>query len=107
MHPDAAAWFHRRTSAAADWPLDALLTAKGAHTVSVVLPALDEEPTVGEIVTGMLPLRDAGLLDEIVVIDSDSADDTAKVAAAAGATVYHRGEILPDQPARPGKGEVL
>ncbi|HEY2791481.1 MAG TPA: glucosyl-3-phosphoglycerate synthase [Micromonosporaceae bacterium] len=108
MHPDAAAWFARRTSAWTDWTIPALQEAKGSTRVSVVLPALDEEPTVGEIVAGIVKLRDAtGLVDEIFVIDSGSEDDTAAVAAAAGATVRHRDDILPEYGSQPGKGEVL
>lgn len=108
MHPAARAWFTRRTSVAADWPEDRLIAAKQDTTVSVVLPALDEEPTVGEIVSAVVALRDrTGLVDEIVVVDSGSVDGTAKVAAEAGATVHHRDDILPHLGSYPGKGEVL
>jgi glucosyl-3-phosphoglycerate synthase len=110
VHPTARAWFARRTSAAADWPVERLTSAKEASgsRVSVVLPALDEEPTVGEIVKGIVALRDrTGLVDEIVVVDSGSVDGTAKVAADAGATVHHRDDILPSLGSYPGKGEVL
>jgi glucosyl-3-phosphoglycerate synthase len=110
MHPTARAWFTRRTSVAGDWAVPRLVAAKarGRHRVSVVLPALDEEPTVGDIVDGIVALRDrTGLVDEIVVVDSGSVDDTAKVAADAGATVYHRDDILPHLGSYPGKGEVL
>ncbi len=108
VHPNAAAWFARRTSTWRDWPADRLLTAKGDTRVSVVLPALDEEPTVGEIVCGLRRLaEETGLVDEIMVIDSGSADRTAEVAAAAGATVHHRDDILPEHGSHPGKGEVL
>ena len=41
------------------------------------------------------------------MIDSGSVDDTAEVAAAAGASVYHRDAILPEYGTQPGKGEVL
>ncbi|MEZ1412413.1 glycosyltransferase, partial [Pseudomonas aeruginosa] len=47
------------------------------------------------------------LVDELVVIDSGSTDRTGDVAAAAGARVVHRDDILPRLPAVPGKGEVL
>jgi glucosyl-3-phosphoglycerate synthase len=56
VHPDAAAWFDRRTSTWSDWPVSLLAAAKGTTTVSVVLPALDEEPTIGAIVAGIVPL---------------------------------------------------
>jgi glucosyl-3-phosphoglycerate synthase len=108
VHPEASTWFNRRTSRATDWPVDRLAAAKGATRVSVVLPALDEEPTVGEIVIGIRRLAEhTGLVDEIVVVDSGSVDRTAEVAAAAGAAVYHRDDILPGLGSRPGKGEVL
>jgi glucosyl-3-phosphoglycerate synthase len=108
MHPGAADWFTRRTSHWRDWPVERLVGLKGDRTVSVILPALDEEPTVGEIVAAVVKLAtDTGLVDEVLVIDSGSVDATAAVAAAAGATVYHRDEIRPDWGSRPGKGEVL
>src|SRR3954452_17782849 len=93
MHPIAADWFPRRTWGWRDWPAAAVLAAKGETRVSVVLPALDEEPTVGEIETGVLTL--GPLVDELIVIDSGSVDRTADVARAAGATVHHRDDILP------------
>src|SRR5258705_6258812 len=103
MHRTAAEWFARRTSSWRDWPADDLLDAKGHTRISVVLPALDEEPTVGEIVTGVLAL--GALVDEVVVVDSGSVDRTAEVASAAGAQVHHRDDILTDHRSRPGKGQ--
>lgn len=110
MEPAVAAWFARRSSRAADWPLDTLLTAKGSTTVSVVLPALDEASTVGAIVDAVRrDLVDVGdpLVDELVVLDSGSTDATARVAADAGARVVHRDDVLPDVPSVAGKGEAL
>lgn len=106
-------WLADRSWSAADRPLDQLLDRKRAAgtTVSVVLPALDEEATVGAIVEVIRRELIEGLpfplVDELVVIDSGSADRTAEVAAKAGARVVHRDEILPRVPALPGKGEVL
>src|SRR5204862_8187851 len=108
MAPTAAAGPARRTSSSRDWPLDRLVRHKGDTTVSVVLPTLDQEATVGEIVAGVRRLIDhAGLVDELVVVDNGSVDDTVKIATDAGATVYQAEEILPGQGARPGKGEAL
>ena len=109
MDPTAQAWFDRRTSRAADWPVDRLLADKGARRVSVVLPALDEEATVGRIVERIRRdlIERQRLVDELVVMDSGSTDRTAQVAAAAGATVVRREDVLPHLPPRPGKGEVL
>lgn len=106
-------WLADRSWSAADRPLGRLLSAKRAAgtTVSVVLPALNEEETVGEIVEvirrDLIEGLPVPLVDELVVIDSGSTDRTAEVAAKAGARVVHRDEILPRIPALPGKGEVL
>jgi glucosyl-3-phosphoglycerate synthase len=107
-------WLKRRSWSAGDRPLNRLLAAKRgagtAGTVSVVLPALDEEATVGPIVETIrreLMSETVPLVDELVVVDSGSMDRTAAVAAAAGARVVHRGTVLPRLPALPGKGEVL
>lgn len=112
MLEEVERWLSRRSWSAADRPLDRIIAAKrrGGSTVSVVLPALDEETTVGEIVAAIrreLMTEEVPLVDELVVIDSGSTDRTAEVAAAAGARVVHRDAILPRIPALPGKGEVL
>ncbi|MET9427412.1 MULTISPECIES: glucosyl-3-phosphoglycerate synthase [unclassified Streptomyces] len=110
MLEEVERWLDRRSWSVSERPLDQLLAAKGGTTVSVVLPALNEEATVGEIVTAIrreLMSRAVPLVDELVVIDSGSTDRTAEVARAAGARVEHRDAILPRIPALPGKGEVL
>ncbi|MFD2120137.1 glucosyl-3-phosphoglycerate synthase [Streptomyces cirratus] len=113
MLEEVERWLADRSWPAADRPLGRLLERKRASgaTVSVVLPALDEEATVGAIVEVIrrdliegLPFP---LVDELVVVDSGSSDRTAEVAAKAGARVVHRDSILPRLPAVPGKGEVL
>jgi glucosyl-3-phosphoglycerate synthase len=107
VHAAARDWFARRTHSWQEWSLPGLIAAKATQRISVVLPALDEEETVGPIVSGIRPLREAGLVDEILVIDSGSVDRTAAEARAAGATVRHRDEILPEVGSRAGKGEAL
>ncbi|WP_328538117.1 glucosyl-3-phosphoglycerate synthase [Streptomyces sp. NBC_00344] len=109
MLDEVERWLTRRSWSAADRPLDQLAAAKRGTKVSVVLPALNEEATVGEIVaTIRRDLMEAvPLVDELVVIDSGSTDRTAEVAAAAGARVVHRDTVLPRIAAVPGKGEVL
>ncbi|MER5363170.1 glucosyl-3-phosphoglycerate synthase [Streptomyces sp. NPDC002785] len=113
MLEEVERWLARRSWSAADRPLDRLLAAKARDphrgSVSVVLPALNEEATVGRIVATIRRelMEKVQLVDELVVIDSGSTDATAKVAREAGARVVHRDEILPRIPAVPGKGEVL
>jgi glucosyl-3-phosphoglycerate synthase len=114
MRPDARAWFGTRTTSAAslaEVDVDALLRAKrrGGHRVSVVLPARDEEETVGALVADIARrwMHAVPLVDELLVVDSDSTDATAAVARAAGADVVATTEVLPAHGTRPGKGEAL
>ncbi|WP_336671915.1 glucosyl-3-phosphoglycerate synthase [Tsukamurella sp. USMM236] len=88
------------------WSIDELVAAKAGRTVSVVLPALNEEATVGAVVATIAPLVGT-LVDELIVLDSGSTDATAERARAAGATVISREEAIPGLPPVPGKGEAL
>ncbi len=92
-----------RSFVAADFDVDRLCTLKAdaGVTISVCIPARDEEPTVGCVVGAIqrdLVERHA-LVDEIVVVDDGSRDRTAELAAAAGARVI-------SGPAA-GKGDAL
>ncbi|MFH8221457.1 glucosyl-3-phosphoglycerate synthase [Streptomyces sp. NPDC018057] len=111
MLEEVERWLRTRSWSVADRPLPGVLAAKRASgaTVSVVLPALNEEETVGDIVAVIRRelMARVPLVDELVVVDSGSTDRTSRVAAAAGARVVHRDTILPRIPAVPGKGEVL
>ena len=111
MLEEVERWLISRSWSLTDRPLHHVLAAKqrSGQSVSVVLPALNEEETVGDIVAIIAHdlVHQVPLVDEIVVVDSGSTDRTAEVAAAAGARVVHRDDILPRVPAVPGKGEVL
>ncbi len=109
MDPIIEQWFARRTWQEPAWSVDELVAAKAGRRVAVVLPALDEEATVGAIVAAIVPLTRGStpLVDELVVIDSGSGDRTVEIAAAAGARVVRRADVLPELPPVAGKGEVL
>jgi glucosyl-3-phosphoglycerate synthase len=106
MDADAQAWFTERTWQSPSWTVEDLLLAKGSRTVSVVLPALNEEATVADVIASVRPLVGT-LVDELVVIDSGSTDRTVEVSLAAGARVVRRTEVLTELEPLPGKGEVL
>ena len=105
-------WFAENTFAAAEFDdiqdLAALKRAQGL-TISLALPALNEAETVGKVIrTIQHALMDkVPLLDEIVLIDSNSTDGTREIAAELGVPVYIHQELLPEYGARHGKGEAL
>lgn len=107
--PDAlTGWFARRTFTTANLDLEDLVERKRAsgRTVSVVLPSRNEAPTVAGVVESVMALY-GRLVDEVVVLDGASTDDTQELAARAGATVHQDADIMADfGPAR-GKGDAL
>ncbi|KQY60388.1 hypothetical protein ASD11_13135 [Aeromicrobium sp. Root495] len=101
------AWFERRTLGAGSPDPAALAAAKAGRRVSVVLPARDEAATVGTIVSAVRSglVDQHGLVDEVIVVDSRSTDDTARVARAAGARVVPSADVVPGLDG--GKGAAL
>lgn len=91
--------------------LDELVAAKAATgtTISVCLPARNEEATVGAIVANVRRnlVDHAPLVDEVVVMDDGSEDATAEAAAWEGARVFAVEDVLPDLPRGSGKGNAL
>ena len=106
MSPDKPDVTDPWISSATDWPLDLLLELKGATRIAVVIPARNEERTIGGVVRLILDELNT-LVDEVVVMDSLSTDQSAIIAAEAGARVYSVGEVRPDLGIRAGKGEAL
>jgi glucosyl-3-phosphoglycerate synthase len=99
-------WLSNRSWNRPGWTIGQLEEAKAGRTISVVLPALNEEETIESVIDSVSPLVD-GLVDELIVLDSGSTDDTEIRAIAAGARVVSREQALPEIPTRPGKGEAL
>lgn len=105
-------WFAENTFHADEFKrLDELVALKKAQgvTISLALPALNEEKTVGRVI-GMMKqelMEKFPLLDEIVLIDSNSQDRTREIAAEAGVPVHIHQRLLPRLGARRGKGEAL
>ncbi|GAB3141993.1 glucosyl-3-phosphoglycerate synthase [Amycolatopsis stemonae] len=107
VSPEVGTWLARRSSKAGDRTIEELVAAKRGTTVSVVIPARDEEATVGAIVTAIREELHGLLVDEILVVDSHSTDATAEVATAAGARVVAQDAVFPALEGLAGKGEAL
>ena len=109
MSPIVEAWSTCRTSNVLNWPPDRLLQVKGQTTVSIVIPARNEEATVGTIVTAIRTalVQSVPLVDEVIVVDSRSVDETAASARAAGAFVVSQDDITWGLPPMPGKGGAM
>ena len=99
-------WLDERASTADDWQLQDLIARKN-QTVAVVLPALNEAATVGQIVQTIHDELFGTLVDDLVVLDSGSTDDTAAVAKAHGARVVALDSVFPGLPSLRGKGEAM
>lgn len=97
-----------RADSAAYLSIDELKARKSSIglRVSVCLPALNEEATIGDICRRIVPLLEAGVIDQLAVVDSGSSDATIETARSAGAEVFEAAEVIPDVDA-PGKGGTL
>lgn len=105
-------WFAENTFHADEFgdlhQLMALKEQQGS-SISLALPALNEEKTVGTVIRAIKKalMDDIPLLDEIVLVDSNSSDRTREIAADMGVPVYIHQELLPELGVRRGKGEAL
>jgi len=90
-----------------------LVGHKDGTSVAVCLPARNEAETIAPIVEAIVADlvsdggRHGGLVDELVVIDDRSTDQTARLAADAGATVIEVGSVVPQVGRGSGKGNAL
>jgi len=105
-------WFVQNTFSSTEFAdLRRLVEAKERQNlrISVGLPTLNEEATIRRVIRAIRTrlVERVPLVDEIVVIDSDSDDRTREVAEDEGVRVHVHSQILPDYGARRGKGEAL
>jgi glucosyl-3-phosphoglycerate synthase len=82
------------------------LAERRTRTVSVCLPARNEERTIGAIVEQLIPLRERGVIDQLVVVD-DSTDATAVIARRLGAEVHDQADLMPELGPVLGKGDAM
>lgn len=105
-------WFAENTFHADEFKqLNELVELKREQglTISLALPALNEEETVGKVINMMKKelMKKVPLLDEIVLIDSNSTDRTREIAKKANVPVHIHQHLLGRLGARRGKGEAL
>ncbi len=105
-------WFAQNTYHSREFDdLEGLVKLKEDQeiTISLVLPAFNEEDTVGNVIRTVKTalMDDFPLLDEIVLMDSMSTDRTREIAADLGIPVFIHQEVLPKYGSRKGKGEAL
>jgi len=102
-------WLPRRSYRADAWDAAMLAARKNGQRISVVIPARDEESTIGSIVATVRRhlMERVALVDELIVVDSRSRDRTAELASRAGATVVGQDEVLPTVAPAYGKGDAL
>jgi glucosyl-3-phosphoglycerate synthase len=75
------------------------------ESVTVVLPTREVADTIGPILAGLSTLAD--VIDQVLVIDAASRDQTAEIAAHMGAEVHQESELLPEFGPPLGKGDAL
>jgi glucosyl-3-phosphoglycerate synthase len=92
--------FHHR-----DFPAERF--ARRGSSISVCVPALNEEGTIGATVAILAELRDRGAIDQVVVVDAASTDGTARIAAEHGAEVHQQDDLLPHAGPGLGKGDAM
>ena len=105
-------WFAENTYHAGEFAdLPRLLALKREQNlkVSLALPALNEEETVGDVIRTVKEamVNRVPLLDEIVLVDSDSSDQTRAIAESLAVPVHIHQHVLPALGTRAGKGEAL
>ena len=98
-----------RTFEVDDCAADLIAAAKGDRTVSVCIPCRDEAATIGPLVSVIRSelMGKVGIVDELIVLDDRSTDDTARVAAHAGARVVSIDDVHATHGAGHGKGNAL
>ncbi|MCC6897236.1 MAG: glucosyl-3-phosphoglycerate synthase [Anaerolineae bacterium] len=105
-------WFAESTfhhSEFADLKALMALKEKQGVTISIGLPALNEEDTIGNVIQTLKSalMDEIPLIDEMVLIDSNSTDRTVEIAESLHIPVYRHPDILPEMGTYRGKGEAL
>jgi glucosyl-3-phosphoglycerate synthase len=108
MHMTVWDWFGHRSFHHQDFSGLASRAGEARPSVTLILPAREVTATIGPILDTVARLSErTGLVDQVVVVDADSADGTADTARAHGAEVYSENELLPQYGPAQGKGDAM
>ncbi len=101
-------WFEQRSFHFRDFQNLAGGGTRNPLTTTLVLPTRNVADTIGPILDTVARLNErSGLIEQVVVVDADSADGTAEIARARGAEVYSENELLPEYGGAHGKGDAM
>src|SRR5436305_1688839 len=106
MDSRAGQWVQTRSFSHRDYPLERLLAVPRRPSVSICLPARNEQRTIGAILRELAPLCEAGAVDQLAVVNH-STDRTAEIARGLGAEVYEQEELMPELGPVLGKGDAM
>lgn len=111
---DAREWFRHRSydfRRFSDLEEMGRLKRRRGLTVSAILPGRNVADTIGGIIDEIHAVngRTSGnpLVDQILVVDADSPDGTADVAADRGAEVFSENELMHEHGGAHGKGDAM
>ncbi len=103
-----SSWAAERRYAARAFPPEWLRAQKRTTSVAVVIPTKECADTLAGVLTGTVgPLREAGVVDDVLVVDARSADGTAEIGRAAGARVIDQDEVFAEYGPALGKGDAM
>lgn len=103
-------WLYAKTYTYKDFSFAGVLSElkkRSGKKIAVLLPSLNEEKTVGKVITTAKEVQEIGLIDELILIDSNSSDKTVQIAKNAGIPTYIHQEIRKDLGSYEGKGEAM
>jgi glucosyl-3-phosphoglycerate synthase len=89
-----------------EFPADRL-RAQREESISVCVPTREEAATIAGVVAPLIALRDAGVLDQVVVVDAASIDGTGAIAARLGTEVHDQAALAPEYGPVMGKGDAM
>jgi glucosyl-3-phosphoglycerate synthase len=109
--PNTREWFEKRSYGHDEFSDVKKLARRKREldlTVSLILPGRNVADTIGGIVEEVRTLNEeAPLVEQVLVVDADSVDGTAEVAARSGAEVYSENELLSHYGGAHGKGDAM